>query len=418
MSNPESHSANLAQEGLFREKALRRRMNPWLGGVNLVQPPAMIMLAWIFFLGALAVVVFVLAVAFSTRVRVSGTIVPATGVISVAAPVAGVVTRAQLEEGQSVVRGQILAHVSSALSYDGGDVASASVESISSIRSEIEKAVAATRDRYVSDLRSNRAKLASVQSDRILLKEAVSRSERQVELASDSLDRLNRLKVEQLVSIIDANRYENEYLQKKSDLDDARRRMADIDRSTFDLVGEANLIETAFRNASADLNVRMFELSGNDAASRASRSAIIKASADGLIATVLIKEGQAVRQSDQIATLVSLESPLQVELMVSSRAIGHVNVGDSLSIEYDAFPYQKFGRHSGSVERISLASIPGQATDNYRVVVALMRSDFSVEGKIYKLKPGMVAHSYVSLEEQSLASRVAAPFIDIIDSLQ
>lgn len=416
MSSTESSGPKT--DSLFREKALRRRMNPWLGGVNLVQPPAPAVLAWMFAAGAIGVVAFVLSVAFSARVKVSGAIVPASGLISVASPVSGVVTHAPLAEGEMVRRSQVLAQISSALTYDGGDVASASVDSISLIKSEIEKTASMAREKYISDLQISERKLSSLRSDRNLLMGDIQRAQRQVELAADSMERLQKLKAERMVSMIDANKYENDLLQKTSDLDAARRRLADLDRSISETVRDRVSIETNFRSGSSDLNVRILELSGSEAANRASKLADVTSPGAGQIATVLVKEGQAIKQGDEIATLVPNGSPLRVELLVSSRAIGYVKVGDVLKIEYDAFPYQKFGRHRGTIERVSLAPIPGQAADDYRVVVVLDSTEFKVGGQTYNLRPGMIAHSYIALEEQSLIARVAAPFIDIFESIR
>ena len=93
---------------LFRAEALRHRQGEWLGSLQLSQP---LPLAWI----TAGVVACVLALGLfltwgqgSRRVQVSGTLIPAGGLVRIVPPQVARVQRLAVQEGQQVAAGQLL----------------------------------------------------------------------------------------------------------------------------------------------------------------------------------------------------------------------------------------------------------------------------------------------------------------------
>jgi membrane fusion protein len=58
-----------------------------------------------------------------------------------------------------------------------------------------------------------------------------------------------------------------------------------------------------------------------------------------------------------LAQLVPVTSRLVAKLYVPSRAAGFTRAGDTVLLRYDAFPYQKFGQHAGTVQAVSTAAV-------------------------------------------------------------
>jgi membrane fusion protein len=115
-------------------------------------------------------------------------------------------------------------------------------------------------------------------------------------------------------------------------------------------------------------------------------------------------------------------STLKAELLVPSRAIGFVRVGQPVSIRYDAFPYQNFGRYEGTITEIShniltrsdVSSAPITLEEPvYRVTAALDRQDIRAYGKSLSLQAGMLLKGDVILDKRSLMRWVLDPLLSV-----
>ena len=90
-------------------------------------------------------------------------------------------------------------------------------------------------------------------------------------------------------------------------------------------------------------------------------------------------------------------------------------------MNYDAFPFEKFGQYSGTVVKVSEADVPGTelelpqqvAKDKtlYRVSVALDREDVDAYGAPVKLKPGMTLSANIVLETRRLIEWIFDPVL-------
>jgi membrane fusion protein len=83
-------------------------------------------------------------------------------------------------------------------------------------------------------------------------------------------------------------------------------------------------------------------------------------------------------------------------------------------------PYQKFGRHTGKVIRVSRSAITtskGDETQNtepfYRVLVALDRQSITAYGKPEPLRPGMVLDAEIMSESRKLYEWILEPLCSV-----
>ena len=107
--------------------------------------------------------------------------------------------------------------------------------------------------------------------------------------------------------------------------------------------------------------------------------------------------------------------------MVPSRAIGFVRIGQPVSIRYEAFPYQNFGRYEGTITEISHNILTRSDVSSalivdepvYRVTAALNRQDVSAYGKSMPLQAGMLLKGDVILDHRSLMRWVLDPLLSV-----
>ena len=131
------------------------------------------------------------------------------------------------------------------------------------------------------------------------------------------------------------------------------------------------------------------------------------------------REGQVATPQRTIATLLPSDGKLEAELLVPSRAAGFVKEGQTVRLLYDAFPYQKFGFHSGTVSKVSRAVI--NATDLpirsntqepvFIITVQLERQNVDANNEIYLLQSGMTLGADIILEDRKIWEWVFEPIL-------
>jgi membrane fusion protein len=148
----------------------------------------------------------------------------------------------------------------------------------------------------------------------------------------------------------------------------------------------------------------------------------LRAPVDGTVTAVLAEVGQSVSAAAAVAALLPTGALLQAELFAPSSAIGLLQVGQSVRMRFDAYPYQRFGHRDGQVLQVSrtplaaaeLAALAlpalGGAEPMFRVRVAI--ADLA-DGPA--LGPGMRLQSDVQLERRRLIEWLFAPAFGLTD---
>lgn len=96
-----------------------------------------------------------------------------------------------------------------------------------------------------------------------------------------------------------------------------------------------------------------------------------------------------------------------------------MQVGQSVRLRYQPYPFQRFGMQHGTVAEVSasplspddLALLPSQPTREsiYRVVVRLDKSTIQAQGREVALLPGTALEADIEQAEQRLIDWVLSP---------
>jgi membrane fusion protein len=160
------------------------------------------------------------------------------------------------------------------------------------------------------------------------------------------------------------------------------------------------------RESLANVQQRLIELD-------ARRAVVIRAPVSGRIAVIPTMVGAPLDSGGFIATIVPEESELRARLLVPTRAIGHVRLGQTVSIRYDAFPYQKYGTFKGKVEDVSISVLLPQEMDRispvkldepaYLLQVAIERQSVALSGeRQVALRPDMLLTATIEIDRRPL----------------
>lgn len=151
----------------------------------------------------------------------------------------------------------------------------------------------------------------------------------------------------------------------------------------------------------------------------------IKSPISGEIATLNTYQKQNVQKYKPLLTIVPIDNEFEAVLLVPTTDIGFIEVGNEVSIRYDAFPYQKYGQAKGRVKSISstsfslleLADIIGfeimsQNIGGFYIVnVTLDEQMFNLGNINKKLKTGMTLSADIKLENRKLYQWILDPLL-------
>lgn len=417
------------QQQLFRQAALENRQAKLLGEIILIRPLSFTLLTT----GALAIAGLLLAFlifgSYTKRSTVAGQLMPDTGVIKVYAPQSGVVTRKQVQEGQSVKQGETLFVLSSERQSSQGDTHANISRQVAlrqqSLRDELEK----TRRLQQEEQATLSKKISALQTELNKIANQIDGQKKRIKLAEEGVARAQELLQQHFIS-------KEQLQQKQADLLDQSTRLQALERDQLatsrELAGQqAEFTSAPLRQQNQLAQIeRMLTSTGQELSeSEARRSVTINAPEAGVATASGVEVGQAVDTSKVLLSIVPQRAQLLAELYAPSRAIGFIKAGDAVLIRYQAFPYQKFGHANGiviSVSKTALSSseINPQASGTqasseplYKIRVALARQDIDAFGKKQALQVGMLLDADILQEKRKLYEWVLEPLYSLTGKL-
>jgi hemolysin D len=147
------------------------------------------------------------------------------------------------------------------------------------------------------------------------------------------------------------------------------------------------------------------------------------APADGAVLEVAERSiASVVQPAEPLISLVPINVPLDVEVMVASNDIGHLALGDVARIKFDAFPFTVHGTMEGTVTTISGTSFsPSSGAEQangpafYKVGIKLGEGTLSDLPENFVLLPGMTVSAEIHAGERTVISYFLDPLMRGLD---
>ena len=408
---------------LFRPEVVEGRRQGWLGSIQLIRPVSFTVLTVFVVTTTVAVVSYLSFGEYTRKARVSGYLVPDSGVIRLVTPQPATVVERHVTEGQSVRQGDVLFVLSlERATLQGGTQAAVqqslaarerSLQASSKQQALLQQTQSAALQRQISDMQRELAQLGT---------EADLQRER-LGLAQQALARLESLRNDNFVSSAQVQTKAEEVLGLRAQLQGLERQGATKQREIGGL--EAQLRELPLRTQTqlGEIDRDIAELVQKSAESEALTRIVIRAPQDGMVTSVLAERGQTATPATALASLVPADARLQAHLFAPSSAVGFVRSEQSVLLRYQAYPYQKFGHQAGHVMQVSrtplqaaeLASLalPASSEPLYRITVALDQQAVLAYGQAQPLAPGMQLDADVLLDRRRLIEWIFEPVLSI-----
>jgi membrane fusion protein len=138
---------------------------------------------------------------------------------------------------------------------------------------------------------------------------------------------------------------------------------------------------------------------------------------DGMVTQIEVAIGQVVRAEVPLFTLVPHNSVPEVLLRVPSKGIGFVKKGQRVSVRYQAYPHQHYGRHYGMVKEISKVASPAEdlshhipiAEPVFTVRVSLPSDHLQSTDKRWPIGLGMLVEADIELDRLKIYQWLLEP---------
>ena len=359
---------------------------------------------------------------YTRKAHLTGIVMPSSGLVKITSQYAGYITRLTASEGQHVEAGSALYHVSSE-HYNGQGTGTLAAISLS-----LKTQYAILASQQSLELRDNsqqqeaiRQRIASIQSQMKSAELRVSIAEQQARLATSVMERYKKLAGTHYVSDVEYQQKQIEVSTAQQNVEDQRQGVLQLRTVMETAEDDLNhlIVQRDSRGAELDRQLQGIRQQQDELAGQ--ENSTLTAPVSGTVAAVLVRQGQSVRASEPVMTLVPDNAHLQIELYATSQKAGFIQPGQRVSLRFAAFPYQKFGVQYGTIREISRTTLtpsdllsvsPMTLKENeghYRVIVEPENSFILAYGKKEPLRPGMALEGDVSLDTRHLWEWLTEP---------
>ncbi|HEO9032050.1 MULTISPECIES: HlyD family secretion protein [Serratia] len=417
---------------MFRREAIENRARKWRGrAVLLPGIPLWLVVAFcsVFLLSFLT---FILSGTYTRRVNVSGEITSYPRAVNISSGFQGFIIKKFVTEGQMVKKGDPIYQIDISKSTHNGVVSD-------NQRKDIESQIARI-DRIISRLESNKTvTLSTLKNQRLQYGKAFERSteilkraEEGITIMKRNMDNYRSYQTKGLISNDQLINQVARYYQQQNNL---LSLSGQNEQNSLQITNLDNQIQTQaaeFDNRIYQMELQRYDLKKELLNTDLSGEVIIRSLSDGKIDSLSVTVGQMVNVGDSLLQVIPQSiTHYYLVIWVPNEAIPYITIGDRLNVRYEAFPAEKFGQFSATVEIISKTPASKQemltyqgaprntqssAIPYYKVIVKPEKQVIAYHNKTMSLENGMKAQSTLFLEERKIYQWMISPFYDMKNS--
>ena len=407
---------------LFRKEVIDNLNSTTNGGV-------IISTSFNLFLSTIATIILMILISiflgfgeYTSKARLTGIVMPSSGLIKITPQYSGYVTKLTVQEGEHVQKGQALYHIS------GEHYSSKGTVTLAAINLSLQTQHSMLSSQKMLEQRDNNQQQQAVQQHIALIQLQIKSGEQRLLLAKHQADlssivasRYQKLITQKYVSEIEYQLKQIESSSAKENVENQRQLLLQLRASLDNAKDElAHLIvQGESRNAELNRQLQIIKQQQFELASQ--ENFTLTAPVSGTVVVILVRQGQSVKAQEPVMSLVPENSDLQIELYATSQNAGFIHPGQKVALRYTAFPYQKFGVQYGTIIEISRITLA--PTDllsispmiwkvnegHYRVIVKPELSHILAYGKYEPLRPGMTLEGDVNLDTRYLWEWLTEP---------
>ncbi|MEM9939217.1 MAG: HlyD family efflux transporter periplasmic adaptor subunit [Pseudomonadota bacterium] len=182
---------------------------------------------------------------------------------------------------------------------------------------------------------------------------------------------------------------------------------------------EIDQVKAGLARDLTDISQRLSQIDAQMQRTESETTHMLRAPIAGRVTALQARYGEQAISGMPLAIVLPENSELVAEIYIPSRAIGFVEPGQQVKLQYDAFPYQKFGIAYGEVAVVASTAqlpqeigIPSQTNEPvYRVGISLDAQSVEAFSRQMPLQAGMELTADVVLENRRLLEWLLEPLM-------
>lgn len=385
--------------GLFRESAVRAAEHRWFSAVLIVTPPTAVPALFLALLALGSLLLAAVLIEVPERVRTTGVLLPAGGLLQVRARRSGWVDKLSVRNGEMVSTGAALLWLTDTASAP--ERAPEIAARLMSLRSELRLSeIAESQEIMAGEQRQlvygQRAALLGRQ-----LLAAHAEFEIRSRHAALQAERAARLAVLAAGGALAAHSAEDlaaAALQAQAASQAARQHVLGLEAERL-LLQQQTAADTASQGLLRTNAALRREAIRRDIAETELRSAtVVAAPGDGVAVGVAVRDGSYVQSGEVLLTLHDPADPLEARLYVAANNAAMIATGQRVELQLNAYPKQLFGTQSAVITSISAAALAAHEVDAviplpgpvFEIRAALDATAVEARGTVWNLPPGTV----------------------------
>ena len=342
---------------IFRKEIVGNQ-HRFYGDILIVVPPSINRLVYITLLVGVGIVLFCFLGEFTKKENIQGVLLPQGGIVNISSRQSGVITNLMVKEGDMVKVGQPLYIIGTETNTQAeGGVRSG----VKNLLTENVKSV--TRQLSINEKINNQKKVdLNLEID--LLNNKHSKTSQLLEIKMkqfEIMEATNRSFVEadkrNLISKVELRERSSQLLSLHAQLKELTLQLDELEyqikKKKSDLVTSNN----QFILQNEQLNNRITDVKQQLITNSVMQEFVVQSPIDGIVSAINVYRG-IISQDTTLLNLEPQDKKLQAVLFVPSRAIGFLKKGQEVFLQYEPFPYQKFGQYRGVINEVSGSTIP------------------------------------------------------------
>jgi membrane fusion protein len=409
---------------MFRREVHEHVLRAGFGAIVLIRPVSFALLTAAVAIFAVVVLAYLCFGEYTRKSRVAGMLVPADGILRIAAPRSGEIRDRRIVEGQHVTAGApLLRLVEPRARIDGKDAGAEALALIAVRSREYASQKASLRFAAESERTGIDARLEKLRREALALAGEVATLEAKERFAQAHLERQQELELKGFISMSARQAVQAEALEQALRLQVSRRGQLTLQREIVSLEAEREITFARARAQLAGLASQEAALEQERIERESQREIVVIAPQDGVVTAISAEAGQVVAAGTTLLALLPMGSPLEAHLFAASRAIGFLRIGQDVLLRFPAFPYQKFGSTGARIASISRTALPpgdlgygppdGSREPVYRIKVALHAQSVTAYGNPEPLQAGMQVEADVLVDRRRLIEWVFEPLLSL-----
>lgn len=406
-------------EALFREQVIEEGRQRLTGTVIAAVPPSSRVYTRLVAMAAAALVALLGLGSYTTTADVRGIVAYDSGVARVYPREAAEVAAIHVHEGQHVEKGEPLVTLTIA---QGANGLAPQLAQIGNQDSELTRQLGLASAQSASEIATldqqaagYAASIASLERQRTLagdqIKLAESAARRAERLASEGAG--TQRQVEDSHSALLARRTEYEALSEQIISQRSALETANTTREQKRV--EEQKAQSTLEGERAALAQQQEQLARTDRLT-------LTAPVTGTVGDIALEIGQQASPSKSIVSVIPEGSQLELWLYAPTKAVGRARPGQRVRLQFDAFPYQKYGAGLGIVASVAKVSTEPETLDPglqitepvFRIRTRIARLSAGSQVARSALRPGMTLTAKLETERRSLWQVVLGPMFESV----